>query len=461
LTAAICNASPVLVAFGMLAIILGGGALLQKPEYLVLSLIVLWPVRDFHIISVITTHRVLIWLLFGYYVLRHWLTPSRPSSRAARVFHAMTGLFVVIIMFSLIRAIAEQNVVLYITPTSLKRTVFSDALITIENIMLFYVVYWALETAQQIQRVLDLLMLVAVVIAGLGIVQYFAGGNPGFAGVLFYPELIFYGRATSIFSSPNELSHFLAFILGMAFASVIWGGTNRWYFLLSVIAIDLAALMLSFSRSGILTVVGGIVLMSCFYYAKITKWRLTWKIFLFLAVLIMTIVLSVQYYDLFLRFRLAQFSEFDYREALLKIRTGSDYKRMYAMKQALTTFFQHPILGIGYDVFVGKNVALGLMPHSQYLRILAEMGLLGFIPFLVMIAAVFQTGLKAWHNQWRADYSPETRRLMFRLLIGIGTLMLTACTVDFLHIRSLGGGLWLLCAAVFVLDRHCTLSKHE
>ncbi len=87
--------------------------------------------------------------------------------------------------------------------------------------------------------------------------------------------------------------------------------------------------------------------------------------------------------------------------------------RKKTWKLALEIFARNPVIGTGYNTFIG---IAGYDTHSQYLKILAEQGLIGETLFLVFICLAFKTGWGLF------------RTARDRFLKGLG-LGFTACVI--------------------------------
>jgi O-antigen ligase len=448
--------SPLFIGFGMIGILMVMPMLFKKPEYGLFLLVMIFPLRDFYVISAISLQRIVLWGFVVCAVIRQLMMPQSQSSRHFLFFNKAALCFIVALGVSLLKAASELYSTSYITMASLKSTIFSDALVVVENMLLFYIVYYFLETLEQVQRLLDLMMAVSIMISLLGIAQYYSNGAIRVINFLAVPDVVYYGRATSVFMSPNTLGHFEASILAMALVLLIWGPISklkRFGFILPVIIVNSWGMVVTFSRSAILTFCLSIIVIAYLYYIKICKWKIRWESILLVVVLLGLIALMFNYYEVFLRARLAAYSEKDFYRIVQWIRTQSDFSRKYAMLQALRTFLEHPLFGIGYNVFSGKNIAFGLPAHSQYLKVLAEMGLFGFIPFMAMFGCILKTGMNLLHT-WRGTSILTKHQFMALLLLtGFSTIALTSLSVDDLHIRAITGNFWIFSGAIFVLDR--------
>ena len=427
---------------------------------MVLLLATILPFRDIHIISIIHLKRLVIWSLLGYIAIQQFANLRIFFSRALARFSQVAALFLGATIVSLIKTASELYATDFITPTLVKATILSDALSALEGLLILYIMYYLVETLQQIQRLVDVIIAVSAMIALLGILQYVIGGPPPIVGFLFDQEYQFYGRATSVFSNPNELGGFSAPMVMIAFVSLIWETTSirkRLFFILPALVLNTLALFVSFSRGAMLQIFFGMLVMSYVYYVKIWNKRLSWKVIFVVVITLGLIFSAVRYYDFYMRSRLSSYQGNDYYAALQWIKATSDFQRKNNIVQALQTFSAHPFIGIGYNLFAGKKIAgfeyFGLSPHNQYLKILTEMGLFGFIPFMILLGLIVSTGMKIWSKSRERQVGRDVQIMMLLLLSGACTITFGYLFADTLAFLPISGYLWMFSGVIFALDR--------
>jgi len=86
---------------------------------------------------------------------------------------------------------------------------------------------------------------------------------------------------------------------------------------------------------------------------------------------------------------------------------------------ALSLFIEHPIFGIGINAFA-NTLAFKHVPHNQWLQILAELGLIGFIFSLFLVYSIFR-GLVAAHRHALLVQD----RIMMNIVSGVGIAIFT------------------------------------
>lgn len=62
-------------------------------------------------------------------------------------------------------------------------------------------------------------------------------------------------------------------------------------------------------------------------------------------------------------------------------------------RQGITVFMDHPVLGVGTDLYRSVNT-LGKVAHNSYLSVLVELGLIGFVLFATILWVVFGQALR-------------------------------------------------------------------
>jgi len=454
------NSSPVSITISATGMAIAIPILLKKPEYAVLFLAAILPFRDIHIISIIHFKRLIIWSLFIYFLIRQFTISQHFIARNIALFTKIVALFVLAIIVSFLKTASELHTTTYITIIMLKSTILSDALAVLEGILIVYIIYHSMGTFRQIQTLISIIIEVSAIIALLGILQYYIGGPPGIIGFLFDQEYQFYGRATSVFSNPNMFGGFLAPMIGIAFVSFVWGtmdNRKRIFFVLPALILNSFALLLSFSRGAMLQVFFSMIVIGYVYYTKVSNKKLSWKLILVTTITLGLIFSAIQFYDFYMRARLSTYKGNDYLAALQWIKTTSDFHRKNSALKALQTFAKHPILGIGYNVFHGKAIAgfeyFGISVHNQFLKILVEMGLLGFVPFIILLSIVVRTGLKIWDKHQKSQVRQDIQVMMLLLLSGFSTTVFGYLFADPLAMFAITGYLWIFSGAIFALDR--------
>jgi O-antigen ligase len=123
----------------------------------------------------------------------------------------------------------------------------------------------------------------------------------------------------------------------------------------------------------------------------------------------------------------------------------SAQERVALWNDAMAMFRQHPVLGEGFDTYKYQHrVSIYTDTHNYFLKVLVEMGVVGLLFFLFVLAKAARLGLKLW----RSAQDP------FLQSIGLGFALMMTCVfvVNFFGDRWLyievNGFLWVLLACV-------------
>lgn len=105
---------------------------------------------------------------------------------------------------------------------------------------------------------------------------------------------------------------------------------------------------------------------------------------------------------------------------IFSLKYGTNKERLLRWATAIAMFERHPILGAGYGSFafsyindpaiLGRVSKYGMGAHSEYLQVLSETGLIGFIGWMWIIVSFFlygfrllnKLGLKSENMLWRS-----------------------------------------------------------
>jgi O-antigen ligase len=164
------------------------------------------------------------------------------------------ALYVVQIAYSPDRGKAPENVVFFYIPFGLLFVLLRD-------------VDW---TRELLLRCLGLLVVIAVLLAGVGFVEYFRKSlflNPKLVAANEYDN---YFRVNSLFFDPSIYGRFLMLVMLCVMTAVLWGGRREAKIGAAVLAWLLAGLVTSFSQSSIAALLLGLAVLAGFCWG----WRL-------------------------------------------------------------------------------------------------------------------------------------------------------------------------------------------
>jgi len=230
-----------------------------------------------------------------------------------------------------------------------------------------------------IWRLVDFFLLGALIVAGIGLVQYALGVNVitaegGFA------------RLRSVYGSPNSVGLYLGRALPVLIAVALWGGTRRRRLAYALLILPIAAaILLSFSKGAILIGVP-ITLLALGIFGG-GRW--TWGA---LGVLLLGVVAAIPL------FRTPRFA------ALLDASSGTIFFRLQIWRASLRMFADHPWLGVGPDNFLYLYRGRYILPaawqepgiaqaHNIVLDYATRMGIPGLIAGVWLQVAFWRTAL--------------------------------------------------------------------
>jgi probable O-glycosylation ligase (exosortase A-associated) len=220
--------------------------------------------------------------------------------------------------------------------------------------------------------------------------------------------------------NPNDLALTLNLVLPLAVALVVLTKRPLWRaVLIGIIALDLVAIVLTFSRGGFLTLAlsGAIVL-----------WRITRRVGPKYAVAALALLLLLaplvpsSYYT-----RLATITDVESDE------TNSAGERQRDLLVAISYLVRHPVIGAG----IGNNTlamneergARWAAVHNSYLQVGVELGLPGFILYVAVVIGT----LKAIGRVVRRTRGDPAHRDLFWLASGLQISLIAFAFSAMLH----------------------------
>jgi O-antigen ligase len=179
-------------------------------------------------------------------------------------------------------------------------------------------------------------------------------------------------RAVSTFAQSNPLGHFLTLIV-LVLAAYILVGPARWrrYALIAIVPVALS-LAFTYTRLAWAAAVVGLLVM-----AWVARRRWLVPVFVALAVVFAATSPSVGH-------RLDQLTAAN--TAVSGSESGLDWRLGHWADVAKLTA-RNPLTGIGPDVVV-RRIADHQPPHNDYLRALVELGVVGFVAYVGLVAAL-------------------------------------------------------------------------
>ncbi len=144
---------------------------------------------------------------------------------------------------------------------------------------------------------------------------------------------------------------------------------------------------------------------------------------------------------------------------------ASNLERINRWSCALAMFEERPLMGFGPGTYafeyarfqqpenltiISTNFGDMGNSHSEYLGPLAEMGLLGFILMLCVVAAIFFKGITLYNN-WPASDS-ENKVWILSIVLSLTTYFVHGILNNFLDTDKAAVPIWGMCAIIIALE---------
>ena len=244
----------------------------------------------------------------------------------------------------------------------------------LKTIVIFWLLSVTVTTQAQVRRVAWVLTLLAVPLATGALYDYVSGK---FYGAV---QRRITGFEASLTSNPNDLALMLNLILSLTIAlSMIQRSVRVRGLLLGIIALEVVAVIATFSRAGFLTLATIVT-----SYVWIKRAGVIWIVILLALAPVGASLLPSGYLD-----RLGTITHIDADP------TGSAQNRWSDTVTGLHFAVRHPIIGAG----AGMNVlalneergAAWLQIHNVFLQYAIDLGILGLVLFLCLYAACLKS----------------------------------------------------------------------
>lgn len=302
------------------------------------------------------------------------------------------------------------------------------------------------RSRRTLERILLVLFLTTLLVCAYGVFQFIgdlAGLSPSVTGLrdLYTKEVFGFPRVQSTTLEPLYFANFLLLPLSVAVALFLGKERRHTLLLLLVIAAALLNIVLTLSRGGWIAAAA-----SLFVIGVISLRRL----FSFRRILFGSIVIAAVVGGVFAVFSYTQDAEFSLavfqRQAGALFEGASFFDREATFRQAWELFLAHPWLGVGIGNF-GPEVAIHpqtvptggwLIVNNELLEVLAETGLAGLVPFLLVIGVLVVRSLRALI----VVRDPWLRSILlglFAAFIGVLVQYQTFSTLYIMHVWVLVG----------------------
>lgn len=298
------------------------------------------------------------------------------------------------------------------------------------QLLFFYITVSAMDSPKYTRRILMMLMITVTFITFVGLMGYFSG------------ELVKDGRATSFFTSFGLAAFFTAMVMPIALSRFLCSVGWRRSIALGVLFLCLGFMLVTLSRGAWIS-----SLLAVSILAALKDRRML--------VLLLIGVLSAPWFlppDILLRA-----TSITSLEALEESETFGD--RVWMWRSAVLMIKERPWLGAGY----GNRVFQKLYPeymfsqssgvvfenaHNLYLQIVLEIGLLGLMAFLMIVAGIFWLII----TQFKRKPLPMIESQLLGIA-GSFAVFLTFSFTTFRFEKEIGILFWILAGCVVSLHR--------
>jgi len=140
----------------------------------------------------------------------------------------------------------------------------------------------------------------------------------------------------------------------------------------------------------------------------------------------------------------------------------SNLERFNRWAAAIKMFKDSPVLGMGYDTYTSnyyyyRNVNYSTLlssafmgVHSEFLKVLSETGLLGFISFILLLSIFFREGFKVYN---------KVNDLFLKLIVlgiigGFSSYLIHGIFNNFTKIDKVAIPFWLSFGLIGAIGRH-------
>ncbi|MBI5358638.1 O-antigen ligase family protein [Candidatus Amesbacteria bacterium] len=303
----------------------------------------------------------------------------------------------------------------------------------IEYMSMYFVGYWAISNIKQLGSLVKMIVLVGFVVAIYGLGQQFLAWpiisttNSEFAKGLAL-SLGAGARINSTFAGHYDLAAFSLFPLLIILSTLITNKKNNWLYWI-IGSLVYWVMLLSASR----ITFASLIIVSSIFLVRFKKW---WGLVLLGIISVISVFLSPQLAGRY--FNLISVARAEEKviqnvntvpDALKPTEVLEDRSLNIRLKaswpKALRALAKNPILGTGYS-------SVGLAVDNDYLRVLAETGILGLASFGLVFLRLFKS--------WISSKSP----FVWAILCVTGGLLLNAVFIDIFEASKIATIFWLL-----------------
>lgn len=254
---------------------------------------------------------------------------------------------------------------------------------TLKFALMFYFIVMVVNSEQRFRITIWTMVVLMGVVALMGVLQYHGYDITG-AGMLWSNDkLVWQIKGIGNFDNPNDLAYSVVFVVPFAFGFLLQtkGFIGRLSALILLI-ISSYCIYLTKSRGGQVALAASLCSW-VYFWIKNPKRKRQIIFFVFVGIVAVAVVQSTGYRQ-----------------------DGSAMGRIEAWSEGWQLVKEHPIFGVGKDQFTEYH---SRDTHNSYVRVGAELGLLGLYAFIGMLYAVSLTVLNlqkpSTNEKWRAYYA--------------------------------------------------------
>ena len=295
---------------------------------------------------------------------------------------------------------------------------------------------------EQVKTLLYVMCFSLAIVIVYGFLQAFFGiGLTSEEAMVWTDNAIFPGLKTRVFSTwqnPNLLGGYLDFMLGMLMGIFVVVKNRNLRIAIGILfCITAFCLTLTYARGACLSIAVVMAVYGVLYNRKIL-----------VALIVLAVILLVS--DAALVERLTSvFSKLD---------TSSEM-RLAFWESTIAMILDHPLLGIGwgayfmvypsYDYYMQGDFIKIVHAHNMYLNFMAEIGLFGFVSYMVYFFGIIY---KAFKTQI-SDIEPLNKGVMLGIGLGMSALALNGLTDYVMFNTELSMLVWLFSGVAVILGK--------
>jgi O-antigen ligase len=245
----------------------------------------------------------------------------------------------------------------------------------LSTLVMYLLIANLVNTRRRLGIVINLIVILTIVLALQGIVQYFTG--TGFGGQETYEGRI---QAIGIFSDPNDLGLALVMVLPFVFLKLL-DRSKPWEKLLALLAIGVLtwALYLTQSRGGLMAFGALMMILFSRRMGKVLGYGIGGLAMVALFVL-------------------------GPRMSTISTEEASAYGRIQAWGLGVDLFEAYPLFGVGYGNFTEYHFRTA---HNSFVLCMADLGMFGFLAWTMLIYLSIKNMMSLAHH-----YSQTGKRQM-------------------------------------------------